>query len=109
MLTAAGSGYSQCAGLAVTRWREDVTRDHWGTYVFLRDVAERAVWSAAYQPTGVEADSYEVTFSEDRAESSPARRRDHHHARGPGLARGRRRDSPRHAHEPRDAASERSS
>jgi cyclic beta-1,2-glucan synthetase len=73
MLTAAGSGYSQCAGLAVTRWREDVTRDHWGTYVFLRDTQSGAVWSATYQPAGVEADSYEVTFSEDRAEF---RRRD---------------------------------
>src|SRR5205814_36180 len=73
MLTAAGSGYSQCAGRAVTRWREDVTRDHWGTYVFLRDTQSGAVWSATYQPTAVEADSYEVTFSEDRAEF---RRRD---------------------------------
>ena len=68
MLTAAGSGYSQCAGLAVTRWHEDVTRDHWGTYVFLRDTRSGAVWSATYQPTCVEADSYGVTFVEDRAE-----------------------------------------
>ena len=57
MLTTAGSGYSRCAGLGVTRWREDVTRDHWGTYLFLRDVQSGAVWSAGYQPTGVEPDS----------------------------------------------------
>ena len=38
MLTTAGSGYSRWRDLAVTRWREDVTRDGWGTYVFLRDV-----------------------------------------------------------------------
>ncbi|MCI4347730.1 MAG: phosphorylase, partial [Thermoplasmata archaeon] len=68
MLTTAGSGYSRCAGLAVTRWREDVTRDDWGTYLFLRDVQTGAVWSAGYQPTGVEPDAYRVTFSEDRAE-----------------------------------------
>jgi cyclic beta-1,2-glucan synthetase len=68
MLTTAGSGYSRCAGLGVTRWREDVTRDPWGTYVFLRDVESGAVWSAAYQPTAVEPDAYRVTFSEDRAE-----------------------------------------
>ena len=68
MLTTAGSGYSRCAGLGVTRWREDVTRDPWGTYVFLRDVETGAVWSAAYQPTGVEPTVYQATFSEDRAE-----------------------------------------
>ncbi len=68
MLTTAGSGYSRCAELAVTRWREDVTRDHWGTYLFLRDVQSGAVWSAGYQPTGVEPDDYRATFSEDRAE-----------------------------------------
>jgi cyclic beta-1,2-glucan synthetase len=68
MLTTAGSGYSRCNGLGVTRWREDVTRDNWGTYLFLRDVHSGAVWSAGYQPTGVEPDTYRVTFSEDRAE-----------------------------------------
>ncbi|HET9489793.1 MAG TPA: glucoamylase family protein [Methylomirabilota bacterium] len=68
MLTAAGSGYSRCADLAITRWREDVTCDHWGTYLFLRDVQSGVVWSAGYQPTGVEPDSYQATFYEERAE-----------------------------------------
>ena len=68
MMTAAGSGYSRWRDLAVTRWREDVTRDSWGTYVFLRDAETGAVWSAGYQPSGVEPDRYEVAFSEDRAE-----------------------------------------
>ena len=68
MLTAAGSGYSRCDDLGVTRWREDATRDHCGSYIFLRDVQSGAVWSATYQPTGAEPDSYQATFSEDRAE-----------------------------------------
>ncbi len=51
MLTTAGGGYSNSGGNAVTRWREDVTRDNWGTFVYLRDVRSGAVWSAAYQPT----------------------------------------------------------
>jgi cyclic beta-1,2-glucan synthetase len=68
MLTSAGSGYSRWGELAVTRWREDVTRDAWGTYVFLRDVESGETWSAGYQPRGGVPDSYEVTFSEDRAE-----------------------------------------
>ena len=68
MMTAAGSGFSRWGDLAVTRWREDVTCDSWGSYIFLRDVQSTRVWSAGYQPSGVEADSYEVEFSEDRAE-----------------------------------------
>ncbi|HXM31435.1 MAG TPA: glucoamylase family protein, partial [Xanthobacteraceae bacterium] len=68
MITAAGSGFSRWREMAVTRWREDVTCDSWGSYIFLRDVASGKVWSAGYQPSGVEADSYDVEFSEDRAE-----------------------------------------
>ena len=68
MLTAAGSGYSRWRGLAVTRWREDATCDDWGSYVFLRDVRSGDVWSAGYQPSGVEPDAYDVVFNEDRAE-----------------------------------------
>lgn len=68
MLTGAGSGYSRWGDLGITRWREDVTRDDWGAYVFLRDVESGEVWSAGYQPSGVEPDNYEVTFTEDRAE-----------------------------------------
>ena len=68
MITAAGSGYSRWRDLAVTRWREDTTRDNWGTYIFLRDTFTGEVWSAGYQPTGIEPDRYEVDFSEDRAE-----------------------------------------
>jgi cyclic beta-1,2-glucan synthetase len=68
MLTAAGSGYSRWRNMAVTRWREDATCDDWGSYVFLRDVRSGDVWSAGYQPCGVEPDAYDVVFNEDRAE-----------------------------------------
>ena len=68
MMTVAGSGYSRWRDIAVTRWREDTTRDCWGSYIFLRDAQTGSVWSAGYQPCGVEADDYEVSFSEERAE-----------------------------------------
>ena len=68
MMTAAGSGYSRWRGLDVTRWREDTTRDPWGTYVFLADGSSGKFWSAGYQPAGVEPDSYEAVYSEDRVE-----------------------------------------
>ncbi|HWV45816.1 MAG TPA: glycosyl hydrolase family 65 protein, partial [Nitrospira sp.] len=70
MLTTSGSGYSRWRDIAVTRWREDATRDCWGSYIFLRDIQTGAVWSAGYQPSGVEADDYEVSFTEERTEIS---------------------------------------
>ena len=74
MLTAAGSGYSRWRDIAVTRWREDVTRDCWGSYIYLRDAQSGEFWSAGYQPSRAEPDAYEVSFYEDRAEFI---RRDH--------------------------------
>jgi cyclic beta-1,2-glucan synthetase len=70
MLTAAGSGYSRWRDIALTRWREDPTCDPWGYYVFVRDSGSGEVWSAGYQPSGREPDSYSATFFEDRAEFS---------------------------------------
>jgi cyclic beta-1,2-glucan glucanotransferase len=68
MLTAAGSGYSRWRDIAITRWREDLTRDCWGSYIFLRDEQTGNVWSAGYQPSGIEPDTYETAFYEDHAE-----------------------------------------
>jgi cyclic beta-1,2-glucan synthetase len=68
MVTTAGSGYSQCEENAVTRWREDVTRDNWGAFIYLRDVRSGAVWSAGHQPVRRKAQSYHVAFSEDKAD-----------------------------------------
>lgn len=68
MVTLAGSGYSICAPLAVTRWHEDATRDDWGSFIYLRDVRSDAVWSAGFQPTKRKPQSYKVAFSEDKVE-----------------------------------------
>src|SRR5260370_27207596 len=38
MVTTAGSGYSMCGPLAVTRWREVGTRDNLGRLRYVRDV-----------------------------------------------------------------------
>lgn len=68
MMTNTGAGYSQYRNLAVTRWRSDSTRDHWGQFIYLRDVGSGKVWSATYQPTFARPDSYHVTYSIDKAE-----------------------------------------
>ncbi len=66
MMTAAGAGYSRWQGQAVTRWREDSTRDCWGTFVYLRDPEIGSCWSGGFQPTGVQAEDYDVVYTEDR-------------------------------------------
>lgn len=68
MLTVAGAGQTRRGAIALTRWREDPTCDSHGTGIFLRDLDDGRLWSAAYHPCGVDADSYDVTFHEDRAE-----------------------------------------
>ena len=69
MVTAAGSGFSQWSGFALTRWREDPIADDWGSYIYVRDLTNGKLWSAGYQPVGAEADSYVTVFAEDRAET----------------------------------------
>ena len=73
MITNAGSGYSKCRGLDVTRWREDPTREVWGQFCYIRDVQRDLVWSAGYQPICRPPQGYEVIFAADKA---TIRRRD---------------------------------
>jgi cellobiose phosphorylase len=68
VISSAGGGYSRWRDLAVTRWREDATRDCWGMFVYLRDVATGDFWSTTYQPTLRATDDYEAIFTQSRAE-----------------------------------------
>lgn len=68
MLTHSGAGYSRWRELDLTRWREDPTRDAWGTFIHIRDVAGGRVWSTA---TAVAADApaaREIVFDDARVE-----------------------------------------
>ena len=68
MVSHAGGSYSRWKDLAVTRWREDSTRDNWGSFCYVRDLDDGEFWSTTYQPTLVEPRKFEVVFSEGRAE-----------------------------------------
>ena len=68
MLSSAGGGYSRLGDMAVTRWREDGTRDHWGNFCYLRDVDSGEYWSTTHQPCKVAVDGYEAIFSDAKAE-----------------------------------------
>jgi cyclic beta-1,2-glucan synthetase len=67
VVTNAGGGASLCRGRAVTRYREDATRDLGSQFLYLRDVRSESVWSAAYHPTGREPEEYLVTYQPERA------------------------------------------
>ena len=73
VLTHGGGGYSRWRDLQVTRWREDPTRDCWGSFCYLRDLDSGATWSTAWQPTLAYTTRYQAVFTQARAEF---RRRD---------------------------------
>lgn len=68
LLTGAGGGYSRLDEIALTRWREDGTRDCWGSFCYLRDVDSGEFWSTAFQPTCVPVGHYEAIFCDAKAE-----------------------------------------
>lgn len=67
-VTSAGGGYSRWRDLIVTRWREDATRDNYGSFCYLRDMGSGAFWSNTWQPTRSRGTSYEAIFTQSRAE-----------------------------------------
>jgi N,N'-diacetylchitobiose phosphorylase len=67
-LNGVGSGFSECRGLAVSRWVPDPTCDADGFHIFLRDLDDGAVWSAGFQPTRVMPDDYAFSWSPGAAE-----------------------------------------
>jgi hypothetical protein len=91
MVTNAGGGYSRWKDLAVTRWREDTTRDAWGQFCYLRDPASGEVWSNAYQPTLARAGQLRGDLLGGARRVPPPRPRDRDLYRDRRLAGGRHR------------------
>lgn len=60
-LSQTGSGYSWRTHAQLnrlTRWDQDLIRDEWGKYIYLRD-EKGNLWSAGWKPTCNEPDAYE--------------------------------------------------
>jgi len=68
MVTNAGGGYSKWKDMAVTRWREDVTCDNWGTFCYIYDLETETYWSNTHQPALKKAEKYEAAFSQGRVD-----------------------------------------
>ncbi len=62
LITNAGSGYSQWEDVALTRWQADATLDDWGTWIYLQDLENGALWSATCQPSGCPPENQEILF-----------------------------------------------
>ncbi len=57
-----GSGYSWLHHASlnrITRWNQDLVRDDWGRYVYVRDERSGRFWSAGWQPVRAEPERYE--------------------------------------------------
>ena len=67
IVTNAGGGASFCRGRAVTRHREDPTRDPGSQFLYLRDVRSGSVWSPTFHPTLKEPEDYLVSFLAEKA------------------------------------------
>lgn len=53
-------GNSQLA--RVTRWEQDLIRDEWGKYIYVRDRDSGEYWSLTWKPMKTAFDSYEVRY-----------------------------------------------
>ncbi|MDD3838989.1 MAG: glucoamylase family protein [Clostridia bacterium] len=68
MITNSGAGFSAYQDTAVSRWREDSTRDNWGSFIYIQNLNSNSVWSATVQPFGYKPERYRVNFYSDKVE-----------------------------------------
>lgn len=67
MVTADGDGFSKYEDRMLYRWRSDIYANT-GNYIYIKDMKQGKVWSAAYHPTKTEPEEYQVIFSPHQAE-----------------------------------------
>ncbi|MBO7101722.1 MAG: hypothetical protein J6V98_06850 [Bacteroidales bacterium] len=65
MLNDRGSGFSRYRNILINRYRK-VSADHYGCYLFIRNLRDDRLWSATYAPLDVLPDGYRVSFASDK-------------------------------------------
>ncbi len=68
MISNSGSGYGKKDDMSIYRWKEDVTTDNSGMFIYIKDVTSNKYWSTSYEPCKNEGQSYQVVFSQDKVE-----------------------------------------
>jgi cellobiose phosphorylase len=64
VVSQAGGGYSwrENAQLnRITRWEQDLIKDEWGKFLYVRDADSQLYWSAAWKPVCAEPEQYACT------------------------------------------------
>jgi cellobiose phosphorylase len=61
IISQSGSGYSWRTHAQlnrITRWEQDLIKDEWGKYIYIRDPARGKFWSAGWKPVCAEPERY---------------------------------------------------
>jgi cyclic beta-1,2-glucan synthetase len=62
LITATGSGFGRWHDVDLTRWRADATLDNYGSWIYIKDRDSNQLWSAGFQPAGVQPNNQEIKF-----------------------------------------------
>ncbi|HRD55172.1 MAG TPA: glucoamylase family protein, partial [Parachlamydiaceae bacterium] len=68
MVTNAGGGFSKFNEMEITRWQADTVCDSFGSFIYIKDLESKKVWSLGYQPTLVDPEFFAVNFTPDKVE-----------------------------------------
>ncbi|MBQ9474100.1 MAG: hypothetical protein IJU81_06790 [Bacteroidales bacterium] len=65
LLNDRGSGFSRFRDIMLNRYRK-ISSDHYGQYLYVRDMGSDQLWSATYAPLDVQPENYRVSFASDK-------------------------------------------
>ena len=60
-----GSGFSRYKNIYLGRYRK-ISADHYGNYLFIRNLKTDRLWSSSYAPLDVMPETYRVSFASDK-------------------------------------------
>lgn len=70
VITHAGTGYSTCNNIQLTRWRADRVQDPYGFFFFVKDLESNEYWSMGDQPIVRKADRYDSWFHTGKVQTA---------------------------------------
>ena len=65
LLNDRGSGFSRYRNILINRYRK-ITSDHYGTYLYIRNLRDDKLWCNTYSPLDVMPSQYRVSFASDK-------------------------------------------